>query len=62
MLSCAQSRVTPWTVACQALLSIPAGILGWVAIFLTQGSNPCLLWLADSLALSHLGGPMLSCK
>ena len=35
-------------------------------MFLTQGSNPCLLWLlcwqADSLALSYLGGPMLSCK
>ena len=30
-------------------------------IFLTQGSNPCLLWLlhwqADSLPLSHLGSP-----
>ena len=27
-------------------------------IFLTQGSNPCLLqWPADSLPLSHLGSP-----
>ena len=27
-------------------------------IFLTQGSNPCLLhWQADSLPLSHLGSP-----
>ena len=30
-------------------------------IFLTQGSNPCLLhWQADSLPLSHLGSPPLS--
>ena len=32
-------------------------------IFLTQGSNPCLLclqhWLVDSLPLSHLGSPIL---
>ena len=29
-------------------------------IFLTKGSNPCLLhWQADSLSLSHLGSPEL---
>ena len=39
MLSCAQSRVTPWTVACQALLSIPAGILEWVAISSSRGCS-----------------------
>ena len=39
MLSCAQSRVTPWTVACQALLSIPAGTLEWVAISSSRGSS-----------------------
>ena len=28
-------------------------------IFLTQGSNPCLLhWQADYLSLSHMGSPM----
>ena len=39
-------------------------ILEWIAflfsrgIFLTQGSNPCLLhWQADSLPLSHQGSP-----
>ena len=27
-------------------------------LFLTQGSNPCVLpWQADSLPLSHLGSP-----
>ena len=43
-----------------------ARILEWVTIsflqgiFLTQGSNPCLLhWLADSLPLSCQGGPNL---
>ena len=30
-------------------------------IFLTQGSNPCLLhWQADSLSLSHQGSPICS--
>ena len=32
-------------------------------IFLTQGSNPCLLhWQADSLPLHHLGSPNLTCN
>ena len=58
--------VTPWTVVCQAPLSMgfsrqeywsglpysPSGIL------LTQGLNLHLLhWQADSLPLSHLGRP-----
>ena len=44
----------------------PAGILEWVAInssrgFTTQGWNPCLLRRqADSLPLSHQGGPYIS--
>ena len=34
--------------------SLPQGV------FLTQGSNPCLLhWQADSLPLSHFGSPKL---
>ena len=52
---CAQSR---------APHQAPLSILEWVShfllqgIFLTQGSNPCLLhWRADSLSLSHLGSP-----
>ena len=64
MLSCVQLCATPWTEAHQAPLSMgfsrqeywsglpfpsPGGI------FLTQGSNPCLLhlphWQADSLSL-----------
>ena len=58
--------VTPWTVACQAPLTmefsrqeywsgLPFLLQG---IFLTQGSKPSLLnGLADSLPLSHLGSP-----
>ena len=58
--------VTPWTVAHQAPLSgiSPVRILERVAIFLlqgiflTEGSNPCLLhWQVDSLPLSHQGSP-----
>ena len=52
---CAQSR---------APHQAPLSILEWVShfllqgIFLTQGSNPCLLhWRVDSLSLSHLGSP-----
>ena len=54
----------PWTVACQAPLSVEfprqeswSGCHFLVqGIFPTQGSNPCLLhWEADSLLLSHLG-------
>ena len=70
--ACSVSHVwlfaTPWTIGCQAPLSVgffPARTLGWVAIsysrdiFLIQGLNPhllCLLhWQADSLSLSHQG-------
>ena len=55
---------TPWTVACQALLSVGFSkqenwselCLLLQGIFPTQGSNPHLLrWQADSLPLHHLG-------
>ena len=60
--------VTPWTVACQAPLSMGFLCPGQdmehfllQGIFLTQGSNPCLLhWQADSLPLSHQGSPVFS--
>ena len=66
VLKCVQLFATPWTVACQAPL--PWDFSGkntrvgchflLQGIFLTQGSNPCLLhWQADSLPLSHLGSP-----
>jgi len=55
---------TPWTVACQAPLSMKffqARILGWVAISFPRGFsrpqdyNPHVLhWQVDSLLLSHL--------
>ena len=62
----AKSFVTPWSVACQASLS-----LGFPrqntemgchfllqGIFLTQGWNPHLLhWQVDSFALSQQGSP-----
>ena len=60
------SFVTPWTVAHKAPLSwnSPGKNTGvgchflLQGIFLSQGSNPHLLqWQADSLPLSHLGGP-----
>ena len=70
MLSHAQLSVTPWTVATRLLY--PWDFLGkntgvgshflLQRIFLTQGSNPCLLCLlhsqADSLPLHHLGSPV----
>ena len=56
---------TPWTVACQAPVSVgflQARVLDWVAIsfskgiFPTQGSNPHLLrWQVDCLPLNHQG-------
>ena len=54
---------TPWTVASQAPLSMEFSRSGLhfllQGIFLTQGSNPCLLcplhWQVDSLPLRHLG-------
>ena len=69
LVSYVQLFVTPWTVACQATLSIawdsPGKNIGvgchfvFQGIFLTQRSNQHLLWLlhwqADSLLLSHLG-------
>ena len=64
-LSGVQLFETPWTVACQALLSmrlLQARILEWVVlfysrrIFLTQKQNLRLLhWQAYYLTLHHLG-------
>ena len=67
LLSWIQLFVTPWMVAVQAPLflefsrqeyGVGCHFLFW-GIFLTQGSNPCLLhllhWQADSSALRHLG-------
>ena len=68
-LSRVQLFVTPWTVACQAPLSmgiLQARILEWVAIsffrgiFPNQGLNPGLLHCRQELAiycLSHQGSP-----
>ena len=66
------SFATPWTGACQALLSMgyfQARILQWVAISSsrgsseTQGWNPRLLhWQADSLLLTHQGSSILQLK
>ena len=41
VLSCVQLFAAPWTVACQAPLSIgfPARILEWVAISYSRGSS-----------------------
>ena len=46
--------VTPWTVACQALLSRMGGHSLYQLIFPTQGSNPGLL----HCRLSHQGSPV----
>ena len=66
VLSCVWHFAIPWTVACQAPLSmeisrqeywsgLPFPIPG---IFLTQGLKLCLLlWQVDSLPLSYLGSP-----
>ena len=66
-LSHVQFFVTPWTVACQAPVSIefPGNNTGVGCLFLLQGIfpiqqlNPCLLHLlhsqADSLPLCHQG-------
>ena len=62
------SFVTPWTVACQALLpwDFPGKNTGVGSYFLlqvlfpTQGLNSHLLhWQVGSLQLSHLGSPFL---
>ena len=68
-LSCVQLFATPWTVDCQAPLSMrffQARILEWVAIsffrgiFPDQGWNPPPLhWQADSLPRSHQGSPQI---
>ena len=62
-----QLFLTPWTVACQAPLSMEfprqeyrnTGCYFLLqGIFPTQGSNPHLLhWQVDSLPLSHQGRP-----
>jgi len=63
---------TPWTVACQAPLSVGSSSQGYwrglpflsPGIFLIQGSNPHLLpllyWQVDSLPLSYLGSLCIS--
>ena len=63
--------VTPRTIARQASLSVGLSRQEYCVglpflpqgIFLTQGSNPCLMRLlhlqADSLLLSHLGSPLI---
>ena len=67
-LSCVQLFVTPWTVARRLFCPLDfSGKNTWVGcffllqgIFLTEGSNPCLLhWQAKSLPLSHLGSPII---
>ena len=66
-LSCIQLFLTPWTVGF-SVHGISAGKNTRVdchflpqGIFLTQGLNPCLLWLlywqVDSLPLTYLGAP-----
>ena len=65
-----QLCLTPWTVACQAVLSmriLQARILEWVAISFfrgsSQGLNQCLLcllhWQVGYLSLEPPGKPML---
>ena len=62
-LSHIQLFVSPWTIVCQASLSVGfPRKMGYhfllQGIILTQGSNPRLLhWQADSLPLSHQGSP-----
>ena len=66
VLSHVRLFVIPWTVACQALLSLQARILGWVAIP-TPGDLPdhgiiCSSPAspqAYSLPLRHLGKPLI---
>ena len=68
LLSHVRFIATPWTVAHQTPLSMkfPDNSTGagchfiLQGIFLTQGSNPCLLHgQADSLSLHHLGSPLV---
>ena len=68
-LSCVWLSVAPWTVACQAPLSMRLSRQKYWSelpnfflqrILLTQRSNTCLLhWNEDSLPLSHLGSPTI---
>ena len=60
------TRCNPWTVAHEAPLSVGFSRQEYCSglpfpsqrVFLTQGSNLCLLhWQADSLPLSHKGKP-----
>ena len=69
VFSCIRRFVTPWTVAHQAPLSmgLPSKNTGVhchfliQGVFLTQGSNPCLLYRqADSLQLRQMGSPQLA--
>ena len=67
LLSCFRLLVTPWTVACQASLSMEFSRQEYwnrchfllQGIFLTQGLNLRLLrWWADSLLLSQWGNSL----
>ena len=70
VLSHVQLFTTPWTVACQAALSMEFSRQEYWSglpfpspgIFPAQGSNLSLLhlldWQVDSLPLSHLGSPL----
>ena len=67
-LSCVQLFATPWTVPCQAPLSMGFSRSEYWSglpfpspgIFPTQGLNPGLLhWHVSSLPLSHQGSPHL---
>ena len=73
MLSHVRLFTTPWTIACQEPLSVKffrqeywilekVAISSFRGIFLTQGSNPCLLhllhWQVDSLPLTPPGKPV----
>ena len=69
LFSCIGLFVTPWTVAHQAppSMGFPSKNTGVgchfliQGVFLTQGSNPCLLYRqADSLPLRQMGSPQLA--
>ena len=69
--SCVRLFVTPWTVGCQAPLSMGfirqeywSGLPFFLQeIFLTQGLNLHLLrWQEDSLLLSHQGSLKVLCS
>ena len=66
LLQYVQIFVTPWSVACQAPLSMGFSRQEdeWVAISSSRGSNPChlhlLYWQVDSLQLSCQGSNNLT--